>query len=40
MEDENTIVNNNTNNVLRNEDSEIYIDIPIDIDISYNGEIE
>ena len=29
MEDENTIVNNNTNNVLRNEDSEIY-----------NGEIE
>lgn len=40
MEDENTIVNNNTNNVLRNEDSEIDIDIPIDIDISYNGEME
>lgn len=36
MEDENTI----TNNVLRNEDSEIDIDIPIDMDISYNGEIE
>lgn len=40
MEDENTIVNNNTNNVLRNEDSEIDIDIPTDIDMSYNGEIE
>lgn len=40
MEDENTIVNNNTNNVLRNEDSEIDIDIPIDMDMLYNGEIE
>ena len=27
---ESNIINNNTNNVLRNEDSEIYIDIPID----------
>lgn len=40
MEDENTIVNNNTNNVLRNKDSEIDIDIPTDMDMSYSGEIE